>query len=241
MNLEEQRELGIKLATELGATRTLAALNDKDVCFKDILPTAASEIGTDKFVSVILQNDPSWAAKALAFVPDLGDYRNELIKKAAENETAALDALRNGGDLGEHQGLLEASIAPNLSGTLGDICGFVLLDQGGYNCAFTMYWSNNGVKYPTDTSKAVWSDKILLGQSTSKLCSDFAIEDNPLVPGNEVWMYMWVQAGKDIESPLHFTYNPHTLNYAYFTSSGTTTIDNLGFNKIAPLSSVAAK
>jgi hypothetical protein len=239
MNLEEQRDLGIKLATELGAAKTLAALNDKDVCFKDILPTAAAEIGMDKFVSIILQNDPSWAAKTLASVPNLGDYRNQLVKKAAENETAALDALRNAGDLGDHQELIAASVG-SFGATQGDIAGFVLLDQGGYNCEFTMYWSNNGVTYPTDNSKAVWSDKIMLGQSTNKKCSEFATADYPLQPGNEVWMYMWVQAGKDIESPLRFTYNPNTSNYAYFTSSGTTTIDNLGFNQIAPLPAAAA-
>lgn len=240
MNLEEQREHGIKLATDLGASKTLAALNDKDVCFKDILPIAASEVGIEKFVSVITQNDPTWAAKALAFVPDLGNYRAELIKKAAEDQTAALDALRNGGDLGEHRELL-ADTAGNLATTTGDIAGFVLLDQGGYNCAFTMYWSNNGVSYPTDKSNPVWSDTIMLGQSTNKKCTDFATDKSPLAAGNEVWMYMWVQAGKDIESPIHFTYNPNTANYAYFTCSGTTTIDNLGYNKIAPLPNVAAK
>lgn len=239
MNLEEQRELGIKLAAELGAEKTLAALNDKDVCFKNILPTAANEIGMDKFVSIILQNDPSWAAQTLVNVPDLGKYRDELVRKAAEDQTAALDALRNGGKLGQHRGLVEAAVG-NLAGTQGDIAGFVLLDQGGYNCAFTMYWSNNGVNYPTDKSKAVWSDEIMLGQSTNKKCSDFAVEGYPLTAGNEVWMYMYVRAGKDIESPLRFTYNPNTSNYAYFTSSGTTTIDNLGFNQIAPLPAAAA-
>lgn len=240
MNLDKQREHGIKLATDFGAAKTLAALNDKDVCFKDILPIAASEIGMDKFVSVILQNDPIWSAKALAFVPDLGDYRDQLLKRAAEDQTAALDALRNGGELGGHQGLLESALG-SFANTLGDIAGFVLLDQGGYNCAFTMYWSNNGVNYPADKSNPVWSDKIMLGQSTNKKCTDFATDKSPLQAGNEVWMYMWVQAGKDIESPLHFTYNPNTANYAYFTCSGTTTIDNLGFNQIAPLANAAAK
>lgn len=239
MNLDEQREYGIKLATEFGAAKTLAALNDKNICFKDILPIAASEVGIEKFVSVLMQNDPTWAAKALAYVPDLGDYRSELIKKAAENQEAALDALRNGGDLGEHQGLLESNLG-TFANTLGEIAGFVLLDQGGYNCAFTMYWSNNGVSYPTDKNNPVWSDTIMLGESTNKKCTDFATAKSPLAPGNEVWMYMWVQAGKDIESPLHFTFNPNTANYAYFTSSGTTTSDNLGFNKIAPLPTAAA-
>lgn len=236
MNRDEQRDLGIKLATDLGAEKTLAALNKDDFCYEDILKTAASELGLDKFVATILKNDPTWAAKALSFVPDLGDYRESLIKKVAEHPHSSLEVFRTAGDLGSHEELLQSS-AGALVSTQGEISGFHLLDQGGYNCAFTMYWTNNG-NYPVTRPPAndgPWSEKILLGQSTSKKCSDFATAKSPLAPGNEVWMYMWVQAGTDNESPLHFTYNPNTANYAYFTSSGTTTSNNLGFNKIAPL------
>jgi len=44
----------------------------------------------------------------------------------------------------------------------------------------------------------------------------------------------WAQAGSDIESPLRFTYNPNTSNYAWFTSSGCTMNDALGLDKVAP-------
>ena len=236
-NQQAERAAGMKLALNLGAGKTLATIKDPNSCYEDILTTAQFELGLDKFAAAILQSDPFWAHKTLLHVPDLGSYRDAIIKKAAETPESALHTLRHVDDLGEHHAMLMASTG-GLGQTLGSISGFELFDDGGYNCEFTMYWTNDAKIQPaagtTDHSKWKWSEKILLGQSTSNICSYFALPDSPLQAGNEVWMYMWVQAGDDIESPLRFTYDPNTANKAHFVASGPTKSTKLGFTGIYP-------
>jgi hypothetical protein len=248
MKTDEQRGLGLKLAKSLGAIKTQQTLKDAKSNFETILKTASTEIGLDKFIANVLEGPPEWAYHTLRHIPNLDNkHRDLLIRKTAEEPVTAVHTLRFINDIGAHHNTLIQK-AGALAQTQGDISGFYLNNKGSYNCEFTMYWSNAGKTQPQDGSQSrdwVWSSKLMVGQATQLVCSDFALPvpgktypdpqpNSPLAPGNEVWMYLWVQAGSDIESPLHFTYNPNTPNYACFTSSGCTLNDALGLDKIAP-------
>jgi hypothetical protein len=245
MNHDEQRLFGIKLTKTSGVDwqKTQSAIESKTSCYESILQTAAAEVGIDALVSQVLQGPPEWAYNTLRFVPNLGQYRDPLLKKAAEDREFALHALRLVPELGNNRDMLTKS-AGALAQTNGNISGMSLLDQGGYDCKWTLYWTHNGVTqpkaaYPDGGWK--WSDVLLLGQSSGRInLSTFALPKAPLVAGNEVWMYMYVYGGYDIESPIHFTYDPNTTATANFTSSGTTTSDNLGFNGITAVAERAA-
>jgi hypothetical protein len=248
MKTDEQRGLGLKLAKSLGAVRTQEIIKDPKSDFTTILKTASAEIGLDKLVENIIEGPPEWAFHALRQIPNLSSKeRDILIRKTAEEPLTAVHTLRSINDLGTHHNTL-LQRAGVLAQTQGEISGFYLNNKGSYNCEFTMYWSNAGKIQPNAGSQSrdwVWSSKLMVGQDTQLVCSDFALPvpgktypnpqpNSPLAAGNEVWMYLWVQAGNDIESPLHFTYNPNTPNYAWFTSSGCTLNDALGLDKIAP-------
>ena len=248
MKHDEQRGLGLKLAKTLGAVRTQDILKDANNNFEAILKAASTELGPDKLVANVLQGPAEWSYHTLRYVPNLtGDQRDALIRKAAEEPLSAVNTIRFISDLGSHRNALIQK-AGALAQPQGEISGFYLNNKGSYNCEFTMYWSNAGKIQPNAGSQSrdwVWSSKLMVGQDTQRVCSDFALPvqgktypdpqpNSPLAAGNEVWMYLWVQAGSDIESPLRFTYNPNTANYAWFTSSGCTLNDALGLDKIAP-------
>ncbi len=239
MNFDEQRKLALKMAKEAGAEKTLEAIKNTDSCYADILKAAAEEGGLNKLVPYILQGDPSWAYNTLINVPNLGNYRDELIKKASETPETALHTLRFVNDLGNHQEMV-ASAAGSLADTQGSISGFDVWDQAGYNLAFTMYWTNNGVTNPSKippsndaTHNWHWSEEVPLGQTSSSYCKDFALSNVPLVPGNQVWIYLYVRAGYNVMSPFIFTYDPNTAKRAKFTASGTTTSPSLGYTGIS--------
>lgn len=248
MKTDEQRGLGLKLAKSLGAVKTQEIIKNANSNFETILKTASTEIGLDKLVSNVLEGPAEWAYYTLRNVPNLSnDQRNTLIRKAGEEPLSAVHTLRLVNDLGSHRDALIQK-AGVLAAAQGEISGFYLNNKGSYNCEFTMYWSNAGKTQPNAGSQSrdwVWSKKLMVGQDTQHVCSDFALPvpgqtypdpqpNSPLVAGNEVWLYLWVQAGHDIESPLRFTYNPNTSNYAWFTSSGCTLNDALGLDKVAP-------
>jgi len=248
MNADEQRGLALKLSKALGAVRTQEIISNANSNFDAILKTASTEISKDKLVSSILQGPAEWAYYTLRDVPYLSsDQRDALLRKAEEEPLSALHTLRFVEDLGNHSSALRQK-AGALAQNQGAISGFYLNNKGSYNCEFTMYWSNGGKVQPNAGSQSrdwVWSSKLMVGQDTQLTCSDFALPvpgktypdpqpNSPLAAGNEVWMYMWVQAGNDIESPLRFTYDPNTANYAWFTSSGCTLNDSLALDKVAP-------
>jgi hypothetical protein len=252
MKTNEQRALGLKLATALGAVKTQEAIKNGN--FESILKTASTEIGLDKLVSSVLEGPAEWAYQTLRSVPNLNnENRNALLRKAAEDPLSSVHTLRLINDLGSH-GKALSERAGALAATQGEISGFYLNNKGSYNCEFTMYWSNAGKTQPAEGSQPrdwVWTKKLMVGQDTKAICSDFALPgtgkkypdpqpNSPLAVGNEVWIYLWVQAGSDIESPLRFTYNPNTSNYAWFTSSGCTQNDALGLDKVAPPPKAAA-
>jgi hypothetical protein len=229
MNPEEQRKVGLRLAKAAGATNTQAAIMNDDFCYEDILKTAADEVGVDSLVSNVLQGDPLWAYHTLRHVPGLGAGRDRLLEKAAETPEVAAYTVRYVPDLGSQREAITEAAKPYAI-SIGNISAMYLLDQGGFNCAFTMLWTNNGQSEPKKGADKKWSPTLLLGQSAKEKCSFFALPDSPLEPGNEVWMYAWVQAGTDNDSLLRFTYDPNVTTTAEFTISGTTTINRLGFN-----------
>jgi hypothetical protein len=246
MDHDEQRLFGIKLAKSGGVSwqKTQAAIESKNGCFESILHTAVAEGGVDALVSQVLQGPPEWAYNTLRYVPNLGANRDALLKKTAEDPEWALHALRLVPDLGNRRDFL-AKNAGQLAQTNGNISGMNLLDQGGYDCNWTLYWANAGVIQPKknypNQDQWKWSGVLLLGQQSGRIdLSTFALPDAPLQAGNEVWMYMYVYGGYDIESPIHFTYDPNAPGTANFACSGTTTSDKLGYNGITSAAERAA-
>jgi hypothetical protein len=246
MEHDEQRLLGMKLAKASGTSfqSTQSAIESKNSCFESILQIAVQEAGIDAMVAQVLQGPPEWAFNTLRYVPNLGQHRDALLKKVAEDREWANNALRLVPNLGSSRDILARSAGP-LAQTYGNISGMNLQDQGGYDCKWTLYWVNNGqtqpkTAYPSN-SDWNWSSVLLLGQSSGRInLSTFSLPKAPLQPGNEVWMYMYVYGGYDIESPIHFIYDPNTAGTANFTCSGTTTSDKLGFNDISVSNEKAA-
>lgn len=239
MKFNTQRHLGAKAAQSSKAKRTLAAIMDKNICYADILKTAADEAGIDALVKHVLKNDPELAFQTLLNIPNLGSHRTDLIKKVAESPKWALKTLRFVPDLREHSDLI-IQRAGELAQPIGEISGFNLIDQAWYNCQFTMFWVNNGKIQPqstipkSDWGKWKWSSELHGGGSgETRPCTYFVLPKTMLEQGNEVWLYMWVRAGDDIESSFRFTYNPNTADIAYFSATGTTKSTRLSLSSVS--------
>lgn len=233
MKIDEQRELAIKLLTKAEAPKTLAAINGKTECYEDIMKTAVSELGLETFTSIILQNDPLWAAKAVQYVPNLGGFRDELIKKAAETPESALHALRFAGDLGDNNKLIETS-AGDLAASQGEISSFSIFNGGGFNAAFTIYWIDNNTDYPIPRPPADgngdgrWTDEIMHNNSVNFFPADMAaaynkISPSPLAAGDPVWFYMYARGSANNKwhaDPNIFTFSPGSNKAANFVIGG---------------------
>lgn len=187
MHFEEQRKLGVRLAKEHGAEKTLAAIKDPNSCYTDILETAASEVGMDKLVSVLKENDPIWATQALTVFSDLGDHHSDLA----------------------------ANSVP-INGTASSL-ELYLASGAAFEASFTMYWftPGSGIQQPMagtpDTSQWVWSINlsIAINRSDTVACKDFALENSPLNPGDTVWMVVSTAAGNRFDTGFRFTYEPN--------------------------------
>jgi len=246
MNYEEQRRLGAKLAEAAKLPKTHAAIKNDKICFEDILKTAMAEGGLDTLVSNVLSGPPEWSFRTLRYVSALGTRRDELVKKVAEVPHLNLD----GSDFALTHGLRSVRNLQALASTFpkptdpiaANISGMTLFDDAGFDCMWTLLWFNNGYQPNTkyaDWNTWKWSDSLSLGKSSGTvLLKDFAanLPNAPLVAGNQVWMYVYVNGGNDLpylsQPCLSFIYDPNTPNVASFTVSGTTTIGNLGYNGI---------
>ncbi len=236
MDAEKQRRAGLRLAVAAGAEKTQAAIKDESSCYEKILTAAIDDAGLDAVTEKVLESDPEWASQMLQHIPNLGSHRDALLKKAATSPSAALHALRFAPDLGNHQQSLMLA-AGNAAVSQGNISAIHLKDSAGFNCKFTMFWINAGQTQPKQANAAgdkwVWSSDLMLGQSQTVACHNFAKNVAPLAPGDEVWIYVKVESGdKFNESPLRFTYDPTTVNCAVFAISGTTTDNALGYSAI---------
>lgn len=117
MNCSQERQLGAQLANAAGAAQTQATIEDNNKNFEDIFKTAAADCcergGLDALVANVLQGPPRWAYAALRYIPDIGPQRDALLKKAAEDPSAAFHTLRHVSDVGEHRDLLLKKTAEN--------------------------------------------------------------------------------------------------------------------------------
>jgi len=235
MDILAQRELGLRLMQQLGADATRSIIGNKDSDYSAIFTAAARELKPGQLVDAVLEGPPEWAYYALRDVSNLStEDQARLAERAADDPLTAVNALRTVRGLDAHTDLLTEA-AGVLAASQGTISGFYLNNKGSYNCEFTMYWVDNGKIQPAAGSSSglwKWSPKLMVGQDAQMACTEFALTDSPLNEGDTVWMYMWVQAGKDIESPLRFTYSSTTADYAWFTSSGCTQNDSLALDKV---------
>lgn len=187
MKFEEQRKLGVRLAKEAGATKTLEAIKDPNVCYGEILKTAADEVGMDKLVSVLRENNPIWATQALTAFHDLGEFHSDLAGNSVP-----------------------------ISGDASSL-ELYLISGAAFDASFTMYWytPGSGSQQPMagtpDASKWKWSINlsIAINRSYTMNCKDFALEKSPLNPGDTVWMVVSTAAGNRFDTGLRFTYQPN--------------------------------
>lgn len=227
MNVDDQRKLAFRLAKQAGALKTLETIKDPKACYETILKTAASEGGVDRLIDAVLQNDPWWAYKMLTFFPDLGEKREALLKKAAEDPQSALHAYRfvSGLDAG-HQEMLQAASA-GLDAPVATIYGYEMDQTGPYSSYFGVKWIHNGVVYP---SNDVWNDKwdfdgsFSQGQYHKMNPDDFAGSLGlPISDGDVMWPCMHAMAGQSMESATRFIYRMFTTSVtrAQFVAGGT--------------------
>ena len=80
----EQRQMASTLAADAGATKTQAAIESKNSCFKEILTTAADELGNTKLVSALLTGPAEWSYHALRFLTLSDEHRAALTKRVSE-------------------------------------------------------------------------------------------------------------------------------------------------------------
>ncbi|TXC69790.1 hypothetical protein FSB78_01575 [Sphingomonas ginsenosidivorax] len=236
MDILAQRELGMKLAQNYGADALQGVIGDRTADYSAIFAAAGRYLRSGEVIDAVLAGPPEWAFYALTNIPNIDPAdRARLVAKAQEDPFTAANTLRGVRGIDAHAEALTQA-AGSYASSQGTISGFYLNNKGSYNCEFTMYWVDNGQVQPKKGStpdKWVWSSKLMVGQDEKKACVDFALSGSPLKEGDTVWMYLWVQAGQDIESPLRFVYSSAVADYAWFTSSGCTQSDSLALDKVA--------
>jgi hypothetical protein len=180
MNAEQQRRLGMKLAVQADAPKTLAVIKDTNSSYEDIFNTAVSEIGAEKLASLI-EGEPEWAHKARLFVPDLDGQRDALVQASAGYKDNPLEAeIATDSFAGA-----AAAVSTGSSLELYEISG------AAFECQFTMYWrDSNGNVQPSfgtpDQSQWKWSRKLSISINRSDMlyCQDFAPPDSPIQKGD---------------------------------------------------------
>ena len=85
----EQRRMASALAADAGATKTQAAIESDTSCFKEILATAADEVGIEKLVSTLCEGPAEWAYHALRFLTLSDEHRTALTQKVQGTTEAA--------------------------------------------------------------------------------------------------------------------------------------------------------
>ncbi|HLP64985.1 hypothetical protein [Flavobacterium sp.] len=213
MNTENQRLDAAKLARQLGASETLAIINDdsKNSSIQEILEAADQEVGREKLMSTILESDhPFWALGALRYLSDLGEYDSKLREKAnlvflpSANESAR--AANNNGLNLQSINTFEMYLS----------CG------GGYVANFTMYYFTPPFSNAWTKSKIYSGNKVPVCQSQTMACDLFTNSDAPLQPGDTVMLVLGIGGGPDTPSNIWFTYDPTAKYTAQIDCSGGT-------------------
>ncbi|ETX02343.1 MAG: hypothetical protein ETSY1_03990 [Candidatus Entotheonella factor] len=214
MTVDEQRKLGVKLASKNDAPKTLELIKNTDCVYSQIFECAAEELGVDRLAEIVLKSEePAWAWALLRHIDGIDDHRDALLEMGAP---MAADV----------QAASEASEA-----TLGRIAAFELDVAGGagYSAYFTMFWSPSphviepAAGYPRQTPPYKWSNIVRVFASTANLCQYFALPDAPLQTGDTVWMVVDVSGGGWYYTKFRYTFDPTSGATAVISGHGTTT------------------
>lgn len=210
MEINEQRALAIRLATKFEAPCTLEVLkSDQYHDVATVLQTAASEVGLDKLVPVIVNSYPAWAGEALRFLPDLGSHRKDLVDALSTHEAAAPSLVSMSATALAADPIairsLELYLAP----------GAAMVAQ------FTMFWMHDGQLYPQavtqDLTQWKWSEDLSIAINRQAIisCVDFAaaapgrnFPGAPLSPGDVVWM-VERSCSRNFDTNFRFVYQPN--------------------------------
>ncbi len=183
-----QRIMAAKLANDLNASKTLQLIDDQTKHIGEILRSAADEIGTDRLVSCILENDPVWAINALKYLPNLGKHRDALVAMSQKLMPDTADAI---------QPETVNGVPPSVQ-----YVELYLISGAAFECHFTMFWqSAPDVNQPwagDPTQKGwIWSDKlsISINRSYTYDCAHFQIPNCPLAVGDRVWLNVSIVCG----------------------------------------------
>lgn len=219
MNTQDQRLEAAKLARQLGASQTLAVLNDetKNSPIDVILQTADAEVGRDKLMSVILDSDyPFWALGALRYLPDLGDYKAKLEAKA---KLSFLPSENTAGKSANESNLQKINTFQMYLQ-----CGV------GYVANFTMYYFTPPFSNQWNKSTIYSGDKIPVCQSQTQGCDFFSMSNAPLQKGDTVMLTLGVGGGPDAPSNIWFEYDPTAQYTAQIDCSGSTLMPSFSWS-----------
>lgn len=207
MNVEEQRKLGVRLAKEAGAEKTVEAIKNTDVCFEDILKTAYEELGAEKFAAILKDNEAEWSNYALKIVPEDDENRAALVEKTSEyfNEVLTPESAD-----------FDQVVNPNQSADAkeGGAIGARIVNPVGFWFRYTMLWQNPGdlrtfpaSSYP-DHSQWKWSNELQIGLVPADIinCEKFALPDAPLEEGATCWWYIHITTAQDVNLQSRFTF-----------------------------------
>ena len=211
MTVEEQRKLGIVLAGNAGAPKTLALIKDINSRYEDIFRSGIEELGIEKVAPLILEyNNPDWALSALRNSTDAGEFTEPLIKLASSLHDNIVDP----GNTTSFDDMKKIS-----SFQLDVVAG------ASYAASFTMYWYSpvNGplpqTNYPNSAAYK-FSGQIPVGQSTSQPCSYFQLPMAPLNPNDTVWMVVALCGGSWYATGTRYTYDPTSTCKAIISAAG---------------------
>jgi hypothetical protein len=187
MNRDKQRQSAIELAKQEGAVKTLAALENEDFCYEEIIKTAADEVGVEKLAAVLAKNSPTWALNALRYVPDLGEYRDSLIHNAEKLHDERIE--------------LSSDSSVKAAVTSAYLLELDLIAGCAFECWFTMYWQNEpgGEIFPNaaekDSGKWKWSIRgsAAINNKLAVYCREFELPNTPLKKGATCWMVVHVK------------------------------------------------
>jgi hypothetical protein len=216
MKISEQRNLGISLAKEANAAKTLQILENTTSCYKDILNTAMDELGLEKLCTYLVKGDPIWSYQALRNINDLGTHRDVLIKKAMETPDAAVHTLRFIKELGSNEAPLREA-AGNLASPLVIFEFELHAEDTLYTAYYIMHWTNNGTAY---------SNEIYVSEWKKNICDQFT-GGKPMAPGDIMSISVHAAGGQTVDSPLQFSWvgpfgpNKNNWTVAKFVASGT--------------------
>jgi hypothetical protein len=216
MNTQDQRLEAAKLARQLGASNTLTVINDetKNSPIDVILQTADEEVGREKLMSVILESEyPYWSLGALRYLSDLGDYEEQLKKKANLSFLPSAQSEGRAFSINDGSGLNLQSIN---TFEMYLACGI------GYEANFTMYYFTPPFSNSWNKSSIYSGKKIPVCQSQTMGCELFTMPDFPLNPGDVVMMTVGVGGGPDAPTEIWFKYDPTAKYTAQIDCHGTT-------------------